>query len=419
MPTYYRALPFANGLPSWEPADAAWHGGSEPWPPSRPPATVDQLLEWGATDLDDPCFHPVGVFIDDTCVGASGALSFEVTVPGGATMRMAGVTGTGVLATHRRRGYLRQMMQAMFDAALERGESLAMLSASEGGIYGRYGFSPATYRVRWEIARHQAELLPAAVDTGALELVEAAVAQQVWPAVHAVLRAGRVGELTPLVGHWDGLSDAPDGTNGPMRYLIHRDRFGTPDGIANFRIPWSRTAEHVGALVVDALEATNPAAYRALWSLLLDFDLTKTVVAPGRPRDEPLQWMLTNPRALRATRQSDNLWARLLDVPTALSARTYGSEDSLVLRVIEDTMCPANLGNWRLTATRDNAQCMATNETADLTVTIAALSSLFFGGAPAHNLAFAGRIQAYDHNVLSRLNRLFRTDPEPHNSFGF
>jgi len=67
-------------------------------------------------------------------------------------MAMAGVTGTGVLATHHRRGYLRLMMQAMFDAALERGEPLAMLSASEGSIYGRFGLAPATYRVRWEIA---------------------------------------------------------------------------------------------------------------------------------------------------------------------------------------------------------------------------------------------------------------------------
>jgi len=71
--------------------------------------------------VEDPTFHPVGAFVDGACVGAPGTISFGVTVPGGATMAMAGVTGTGVLATHRRRGYLRLMMQAMFDTALERG----------------------------------------------------------------------------------------------------------------------------------------------------------------------------------------------------------------------------------------------------------------------------------------------------------
>ncbi|TMR20808.1 hypothetical protein ETD86_17600 [Nonomuraea turkmeniaca] len=43
MNAYYRVLPFANGLPSWEPAEAAWHGGPEPWPPQRTPATAEQL----------------------------------------------------------------------------------------------------------------------------------------------------------------------------------------------------------------------------------------------------------------------------------------------------------------------------------------------------------------------------------------
>lgn len=30
MSAYLRALPFANGLPHWEPEQAAWHGGPEP-----------------------------------------------------------------------------------------------------------------------------------------------------------------------------------------------------------------------------------------------------------------------------------------------------------------------------------------------------------------------------------------------------
>ncbi|WP_211207188.1 hypothetical protein [Stackebrandtia nassauensis] len=194
-----------------------------------------------------------------------------------------------------------------------------MLSASEGGIYGKFGFSPATYRARWEMARHEATILPAQPDPGSLELVDPTEAKLAWPKVHADVRAHRVGEPTPLPGRWDGLSDDADGGNGPLRYLLHRDRDGDTDGIANFRLPWSPTADNAGTLVVEALEASNPVAYRALWSLLTDFDLTKTIVAAGGPHDEPLRWMLTNPRTMRVTRQTDNLWARLLDVPAALT----------------------------------------------------------------------------------------------------
>lgn len=316
MNAYYRVLPYANGLPSWEPADAAWHGGPEPWPPQRTPATAEQLEKWAEEDTNDESFHPIATFVDGACVGASATISRDVTAPGRRTVKMAAVTATGVLATHRRRGYLRRMMQAMFEEALGRGEPLATLSASEGSIYGRFGFSPATYRVRWELDRHEAALLPAASDPGSLELVDAAQAKQSWPVVHAEVRAHRVGELTPSPGRWDGLSDGADDTNGPLRFLVHRDQHGDVDGIANFRLPWSPTAANAGRLVVEALEATNPVAYRALWSVLVDFDLTRTIVAPGRPRDEPLRWMLANPRAMRITRQSDNLWARLLDVPS-------------------------------------------------------------------------------------------------------
>lgn len=419
MTAYYRALPFTNGLPSWEPADAAWHGGPEPWPPQQAPASADQLEKLAAADIKDESFHPIATFVDGRCVGASGTISFEVTVPGGGTGRMAGVTSTGVIATHRRRGHLRQMMQAMFDAALERGEPLAMLSASEGSIYGRFGFSPATYRTRWELARHEAALLPAEPDPGSLELVDAAQAKKAWPGVHAQVRAHRVGELGPLTGQWDGLSDEADGTNGPLRYLTHRDRHGHVDGIANFRLPWSPTRDRAGTLVVEALEATNPVAYRALWGLLIDFDLTKTVVAAARPRDEPLRWMLTNPRAMRITRQTDNLWARLLDVPRALTQRSYLTPGELRFTIGDDRMCRANNRTWHLTADGPVATCVPTDGTADLTITLAALSSLYFGGMSARHLACAGHITAHTEGAIGQLARMFWTDPEPHNSFGF
>jgi predicted acetyltransferase len=419
MPSYYRALPFANGLPSWEPANAAWHGGSEPWPPPRLPATDDQLTDWATADSDDPTFHPVATFVDGACVGASATISFQVTVPGGVTMPMAGVTGTGVIATHRRRGYLRQMMQAMFDAAVKRGEPLAMLSASEGSIYGRFGFSPTTYRARLEIARHEAVFLPAPADSGTLEIVDAESARAAWPAIHERVRASRVGELTPLPGRWDGLSDSADGTNGPLRYLVHRDAAGHLDGIANFRLPWSPTEQNAGSLVIEALEATTPEAYRALWCLLLDFDLTRTVVAPGRPRQEPLTWMLANPRAVRITRQSDNLWSRLLDVPAALAGRQYLIDDSLVIRIAEDPMCPANVGSWELDTRGDAPVCSATGKTPDATMSIQAISSLFFGGVSAHDLAYAGQIDCHEPDTVDRLAQLFQIDLAPHNSFGF
>jgi len=414
---YLRVLPFANGLPSWEPAPAAWHGGPEPWPPNKP-ASMRQM-EASADEVMGEHFHPQAAFVDGKLVGATAMISFEITVPGERTVAMGGVTGTGVIATHRRRGLLRRMMQAMFEEALERGEPLAGLSASEGSIYGRFGFSPATMRTRWELERAQAQLLPGRQPVGALEIVEAGTARREWPTLHAATRRIRVGELSPQPEQWAGLSDDADGTAGPLRYLLHRDDAGIVDGIANYRLPWSSTAEDVGTLIVENLWANTTDAYRAMWGLLLDFDLTRKVVAVSRPLDEPLRWMLQNPRAMRITRQSDNLWLRLLDVHRALEARTYQTTGTLTFGIKSDPVCPHNEGTWRLEGGPDGAQCTKVTGDPDLSLDLQALATLYLGGMSAHLLAQAGRITAASPSTIRLLSRMFRTDPEPHNSFGF
>jgi predicted acetyltransferase len=163
---------------------------------------------------------------------------------------------------------------------------------------------------------------------------------------------------------------------------------------------------------VEAFGALTSEAYRALWGLLLDFDLTKRVVAARRPVDEPLRWMLTNPRALKLTRTRDNLWLRILDVPRALEARTYAATDSLVLDLFGS-------GRWRLDAGPDGATCTAADEPADLNLGIGELGSLYLGGVRPGELAYAGRITEHTPGAVSRLDALLRPDRQPHNAVGF
>src|SRR5215213_152781 len=91
-------------------------------------------------------------FDDGAIVGCAGIFSQEMTVPGGAAASTAGVTLVGVLPTHRRRGILRELMTRMLDQAAERRESLATLFASQGAIYGRFGFASAASHLSVDIA---------------------------------------------------------------------------------------------------------------------------------------------------------------------------------------------------------------------------------------------------------------------------
>lgn len=364
-------------------------------------------------------YRSQAAFVDGRVVGGSAMLSLELTVPGLRQVPMGGVTDTAVIATHRRRGLLRALMTAMFAECRDRGESLAELSASEGSIYGRYGFSPATFQVRWELERTEARFLDEAEPVGELELVHADVACAVWPALHERVRLSRVGEVSANPTTWTGLNDAASGPGGPLRYLVHRAPDGDVDGIAHFQLPWSADSVLVGTLQIKTLQAATPAAYAALWRLLTDFDLTRRVVAGKRPVDEPLRWMLYNPRALRVTRSSDNLWLRLLDVGAALEARSYDVAGQFVLDVT-DRMCPWNEGRWLLETGPDGARCRpAPTRQADLAMSVDVLGSLYLGGVKPAVLAAAGRIVELRPGTLTTLAQQFGQDPEPYNAVGF
>ena len=96
---------------------------------------------------------------------ASGCIySKRMTFPGGAARDVAGVSWIGVRPGWRRRGLLRGLMTAQLHG-LHRtgGEPIAILTASEGSLYGRFGYGQAIPRSRFSIA-HDAQFR-AGVDT--------------------------------------------------------------------------------------------------------------------------------------------------------------------------------------------------------------------------------------------------------------
>ena len=113
------------------------------------PGPADQPRAWAEAELD----RTRCAFEDGTLVAASRAYSFELTMPGGAIVPVAAVSWVGVLPTHRRRGVLTQMIDALHDDARERGEIAAVLTASESAIYGRYGYGVATWRLGLTLER--------------------------------------------------------------------------------------------------------------------------------------------------------------------------------------------------------------------------------------------------------------------------
>lgn len=67
----------------------------------------------------------------------------------------------------RRCGILSEMMRRELKSAGQRGEVALILYASQGAVYGRYGYGPTTFAADYSITPSQAAFVPTAQDDGA------------------------------------------------------------------------------------------------------------------------------------------------------------------------------------------------------------------------------------------------------------
>ncbi|TWH66115.1 acetyltransferase (GNAT) family protein [Micromonospora olivasterospora] len=105
----------------------------------------------------------------------------ELTVPG-AVVPAAHVTGVAVLPTHRRRGLLTRLMRRQLREIRDAGrEPVAVLWASEGRIYPRFGYGLAAQQLTVECATAELRLPAPAPVEGRLRLDRPAPGSPSWP----------------------------------------------------------------------------------------------------------------------------------------------------------------------------------------------------------------------------------------------
>lgn len=349
----------------------------------------------------------------DAIVSTASSYAFQVTVPGGVRLPMAAVSMVTVHPTHRRRGVLRRVMEAQLDDVVARGEPLAGLTASEASIYERFGYGTATFTTNWELESEHARLHHAHLpEGGRARLVDAEAAASAAHDVYSRIAPTRVGELTRPAEWWPALF-APK-SRGPRFFTaVHDSPDGTPDAFARYRLE-HRWPDGVAADVLHVLElqAVDAAAEAAMWNYLFGIDLVGTISAADRPVDDALRWRLPDPRQMRVRQLRDHLWLRVLDVAAAFEARTYSTDDALVLDLIDDFR-PGNTGCWLVDGDPDGATCARTDRAADLVLSAADLGALYLGDVPASTLAAAGRVQELTTGAVARADRFLLTHPSP------
>lgn len=351
--------------------------------------------------------------IGEATVGTVSAYSFEMAVPG-ATLATAGVAGVAVLPTHRRRGVLSAMMTSQLAEVASRGDVVAALWASESGIYGRFGYGPASTMAHLSLPHYRSEFRPDIEVGGELRFVAVDAAEAAIAPVHE--RAGPTipGSFARDPRWWRHvLCDTPyhRGQDSPLACVVH-SAAGVDDGYLLYRRRHDKASQLPdGTVSVVELVGENPVATASLWRFCFDLDLMVRTEAPCRMAADPLRLLLAQPRWLEA-RTSDGLYVRVLDVGAGLAARGYALEDDLVIAVT-DPMIASNEGTWLLEARVDGAACRRSDRRADLEVDVADIGAAYLGRSRFAALAGVGRVRELTPSAASRADAVFAWPVEP------
>ena len=359
------------------------------------PDPADDFLERGRiVNLDR---RHVGVFDasiahPEVPVATLNSWPTPLALPGGRRIDGWAISSVTVAPTHRRRGIARQLLQAELRTAAAAGSPLAMLTVSESGIYGRFGFAPAAQASTWEIDTRRVTWTGPVPD-GRVEFITLDEYLAEAAALHDATLAVQPGEIAMWAGRWQQragtFSDDPSLAR-KTRAIRYVDAAGVTRGTAVYRVSGGDLDFTAHSLDIPHIWAPDPDAHAALWRFLLEYDLVTTVTAYLMRVEDPLRWSIGDWRAAKVTVE-DHQYLRVLDLPAAFAARGYDGAGEIGLEV-EDPYGFVS-GDWVLrvadgegVAEKGGAAGIPT-----LALGAAELGALYLGGVRATDLVFAGR----------------------------
>ncbi|WP_040792493.1 GNAT family N-acetyltransferase [Nocardia paucivorans] len=364
-----------------------------------PPLAADS-----AHDLVEPG-RVLGVRDGGELVGTANSYSGWLVVPGGERVPHAAVTHVGVLSTHARRGVATALMRRQLAEIAARGEIVATLRATQGGIYQRFGYGVAGSSARLEVDRRQARFRDTVPAAGPVRLLAPEVIWELPERIHAIAGVSRVGEIHRSP-YWWRIQRL---FRGHGHVAVHGSP-GAEDGFVRYRavdtVDWSRSAHRT--VLVDDLVTTTPRSYVGLVRHLFDIDIVDMVVFTAIAPDTPLRHLLIDERAVRVTDIRDETWLRLVDVPDALARRAYRPGPPVVVGVT-DPILTADTGTYRIAedgATRVDAAV-------DLTTDVSALAACYLGGTSWRHLLLAGRVTEHRPGAAAAADALFAVADHP------
>lgn len=382
-------------------------------------STDESLIEQRAERmrLEEPLEWTLAAFDGGVLASKMTTLPFVISW-NGREVGCGGVAGVTTLPTHRRRGYLRELMRRAFATMRDAKQPVAMLWASMAAIYQRFGYGAGwtnrTYRFDPRLLRFVDEIpvngrVRLVKDLDATKAIAGAYAQF---AAQRMLMLRRDREVIRGEPWWTEQFRRWRPEMPPRLVAVYEEG----DDVLGYAIydveqhsDWQPGPDQ--EVIVGELVWLQPAAHRALIRYLTSYDLARTITIEHVPVDDPLFFQAQEPRLLNAT-AGDGSLLRIVDVQAALEARGYDQDGHLVLN-IDDELCPWNSGVWQITVEASSARVARSTADPELSLTPRALALLVSGHLQATTLAHMGLLTAVDARRLTVADQLFRTAYAP------
>lgn len=347
-----------------------------------------------------------------------GALPLTMRISG-LEVPVSGVTCVGTLPIYRRRSHLRKVMAQHFQNLHEIEEQpIAALFASMAAIYQRFGYGIVSHHIGYNVEPRYVQFSYPHKGTGAFgELGDSEQDFQIMAELYGKFRSDRTGYLQREKATWEHSVLLP-ATVGQRLIKSVYEQAGKPAGYVIYTTQNQTGSPPVNRVLIRDLVWLNVDAYRSIWNHFANMDLFANILWMRAPADDPLPYLLLEPRRLQATIR-DGLLARIIDVDKALTSRKYQERGELIFEVVNDGLCPWNNGRWKLETSPDKSIIRHTNKSPQLVIPISTLSMLMFGQITATEAARMGRLEVNQPDALPIWDRVMKTLYAPACADGF
>jgi predicted acetyltransferase len=377
-------------------------------------STADENIDRSIARRFGPDFA-LAAFEDGTLVAQVATLPFRAYW-NGPTIGCGGVTSVNTLPSHRRRGYVRELLIRSLAQMRDAGQPISLLWATMSAIYQRFGYGIAFAEYDCSFDARRLTFVDAIEPSGRIRMVKLEESLPLLEPVYDRFAALRTPAIRRDEFGWErrrrDIVAYPERGRPPLLAAIYEEA-GEILGYVVYDVTsgagWHEPEERLSVLELVWLTLS---AHRALIQFLAAYDLAVSVRWQNLEADNPLLHHVQEPRELHTT-VSDGALLRIVDVQPALEGRGYNADGRLTFS-IEDGLCPWNDGAWELDVEHGVARVRRSTAEPALQLTPRALAMLATGYQTATTLARLGLLTSPDPRALGIADRLFQTACAPY-----